>query len=368
MLTVYTHFFTVNVIRKHDMLSTFYPILLAWHMQPGYVRPIRHYRIDPKFCDSVRGHFYEDWFFTWRMFSCRDIDTMIRHAFDAWQYNSETVVYETHNASGADVVIGTGSMGEREWIAFARRYTSGDNENEIRMDLDTCWYTDRHFCYAVNRDFVPLCIGLGITWVAFVIIAFLNLLNRPDPYVSVPRILAWVVVMAIPTLALGSFLPCLMCHDFTAVVIHEVGHILGFGHSDDPAQMCGCGGTARACTSREDTASVMHSVAQRRNTLCLSRDDVDGVRSIYGGICDDPIWCYESPSTTGYTRVSTALLYSFIIASLIVFVRNRFIAHRRTRQAEPPPIHRIALTRPPPRGRTAPMQHARSMRTAINRI
>ena len=239
------------------------------------------------------------------------------------------------------------------------------------MDLNTCWYTDRHFCYAVNRDVVPLCIGLGITWVAFVIIAFLNLLNRPNPYVSVPRILAWVVVMAIPTLALGSLLPCLMCHDFTAVVIHEVGHILGFGHSDDPAQMCGCGGTARACTSREDTASVMHSVAQRRNTLCLSRDDVDGVRSIYGGICDDPIWCYESPTTTGYTRVSTALLYSFIIASLIVFVRNRFIAHRRTRQAEPPPIHRIELTRPPPRGRTAPMQHARSMpsrRTAINRI
>lgn len=340
-------------------------------MHAESVRPVRHYRISPEFCNSVRGHFYEDWLFTWRMFSCSDIDTMIRHAFDAWQYNSETVVYETRNASGADVVIGTGSMGEREWIAFARRYTSGTNENEIRIDMDTCWYTDRHFCYSVNRDVLPLSIGLGIAWAASLIVALLNLMHRPSPYVSVPRILIWVVVMAIPTLALGSLLPCLVCHDFTAVVIHEVGHIIGFGHSDSPAQMCGCGGAVRACTSREDTASVMHSVAQRRNTLCLSRDDVDGVRSIYGGVCDDPIWCYESPSNTGYTRVSTALLYSFIVASLIVFVRNRLIARRRPRPAVPPPIHRNQLTRPPPRGRTAPMQHSRSMpsrRATINRI
>lgn len=312
--------------------------------------------------------------FTWRMFSCRDIDTMIRHAFDAWQYNSETVVYETRNASGADVVIGIGSMGEQTWIAFARRYTFGNDENEIRVDLDTCWYTDRHFCHAVNRDVIPLCIGLGITWAAFLLIAFLNVLRRPSPLFSVSRILTWVVVMAIPTLALGSLLPCLTCHDFTAVVIHEVGHILGFGHSDDPAQMCGCGGAVGACASMHDTTSAMHSVAQRRNTLCLSQDDVDGVRSIYGGVCDDPVWCYESPSTTGYTRVSTALLYSFIVASLIVFVRNRFVAGRQTRLVPVPPTHRIdrnESTRPPPRGRTTPMQFTRSMpsrRTAINRI
>lgn len=350
------------------MLSIVFPTLFAWKMQSGYVRPIRHYRISSDFCDSVRGHFYEDWVFTWRMFSCKDIDTMIRHAFDAWQYNSETVVYETRNASGADVVISSGSMGERAWIAFARRYTFGNGENEIRVDMNTCWYTDRHFCHAVNRDLIPLCIGLGITWVAFIVIAFLSLL-RPSPLYSVPRMLTWVVIMAVPTLALGSLLPCLMCHDFTAVVVHEVGHILGFGHSNEPAQMCGCGGAARACASTHDTTSVMHSAAQRRNTLCLSRNDVDGVRSTYGGVCNDPIWCYESPSTTGYTRVSTVLLYSFIVASLIVFVRNRLIARRRTRA--PPPTNRIDLSRPLPRGRTASMQLTRSMpsrRAAINRI
>lgn len=352
------------------MLAICLPLLLTWRTQPDYVRPVSHYRIAPEFCDSVRGHFYEDWFLTWRMFGCRDIETMIRHAFDAWQYNSDTVVYETRNTSGADVVISTATMGDDAWIAVALRYRSSTNENEIRIDLDTCWYTDRHFCHSVNRDFVPLCVGLGITWGVFAVLAFLQLFRRPSPFHSVPRIFTWVVVMAVPVLTFGSILPCMTCHDFTAVVIHEVGHILGFGHSDDPSQMCGCGGEASACTPHGDTTSVMHSVAQRRNTLCLSRDDVDGVRSIYGGVCNDPIWCYEIPSTTGYTRVSTALLYSFIVASLIVFVRNRLIAGR-TRPTACTSVRQIELTRPPPRGRPTPTQHARSMpsrRASIHRI
>lgn len=354
------------------MLATILPTILAWNLYDGYVRPVRHYRISPELCDTVRGHFYEDWLLTWRSFGCRDIDTMIRHAFDAWQYNSDTVIYETHNTSGADVVIGTATMQGHEWIAFARRYASSANENEIRIDLDTCWYTDRHFCHAVNRDSIALYVGLGITWVVFVGIAFRLLLRNPVPFYSVSRIVTWVVVVAIPMLTFGSIVPCLTCHDFTAVVIHEVGHILGFGHSDNNSQTCGCGGEAKSCvTQGGDTQSVMHSVAQRRNTLCLARDDVDAVRSIYGGVCDDPIWCYESPSTAGYTRVSTALLYSFMFSLLVVFVRNRCIG--RTRQS-PPSIHEIEVTqpRPPPsRGRVPQVQYSRSMpsrRSTINRI
>ena len=298
--------------------------LVGWYMQPGTVRPVRYYRVADDFCDGVRSRFFEDWMFTWKRLTCEDLHTMIRHAFDSWQYNSENVFYETRNETGADVVIGTEWLEQRQWIALARRSTR--DPGEIHVDMDQCWYTDRHFCHAVDRDTVPLFTGLGLTWVGFLCIALYNLCRRPIAYVSIPRILVWVVVLAVPMLALGSLLPCLSCYDFTAIMIHEVGHVLGFGHSNDAnlTQTCGCGGDARLCAEVvSDTGSVMHSVAQRRNTLCLSQDDVDAVRSIYGGVCGDPIWCYEFPTAYGYTRVSTAILYSFIVASAIVFVRNR---------------------------------------------
>jgi hypothetical protein len=334
--------------------------LLAWFVQPGYVRPVKYYHIASDICDVARSRFYEDWLFSWRSFECGDIYTMIRHAFDAWQYNSDTVFYETRNMSGADVVIGTETLNERKWIALTQRYASTDRQGEIHFSLDMCWYTDRHFCYSVNHNWLLLCICLITTWSFFLCLAIYNLYRRPQPLVSIPRLIVWVIVLSIPTLMIGSVIPCMTCHDFTAVVIHEVGHILGFGHSDETSQMCGCGGEAMACSTSVDTGSLMHSISIRRNTLCLSRDDVDGVRSIYGGVCDDPIWCYETPSTSGYTRVSTTFLYSFIVSSSVVFMRNRFIALRLPTTGTMSLPDEISLPRRPP-----PKKHNRG---PINRI
>ena len=347
---------------------------VGWHLQPGTVRPVRYYRVADNFCDDVRRRFFEDWIFSWRRLTCADLLTMIRRAFDAWQYNSESVFSETRNETGADVVIATEWLEQRQWIAVARR--SMNDPGEIHVDMDQCWYTDRHFCHAVNRDVVPLSTGLGITWGVFLFVALYNLFRRPIAFFSIARLLVWVVVVAIPMLSLGSLVPCLTCYDFTAVMIHEVGHILGFGHSNEAtlAQTCGCGGDARPCTTvASDTGSIMHSVAQRRNTLCLSRDDVDAARSIYGGVCDDPIWCYEFPNAYGYTRVSSAILYSFIVASLIVFVRNRL--RDRCYPSRTVLVQRDVAQTPAPRRRPPPaQQRSRSVPpyrrggAAINRI
>ena len=321
----------------------------AWKLHPGFVTPVRHYHITKDVCDVARPNFHEDWLFSWRTFDCSDLRTMIRHAFDAWQYNSDTIFHETRNETSADVVIGTEWLGELQWIALARPSTISSPQVEIRLDAETCWYTDRQFCHAVDRDRTALSFGLTLTWVVFLAVAICNASRRPMPYLHAPRLFTWVIVIAIPLLTLASLLPCIQCHDFTTVMIHEVGHILGFGHSDLPEQLCGCGGEVSTCTTntsssdRRHDLSIMQSGAQRRNTMCLSRDDVDGVRSIYGGVCDDPIWCYENVSTMGYTRVSTALLYSFCIAALIVFVRNRVEA---CRSSSPSPPRRVVVTVP----------------------
>ena len=57
--------------------------------------------------------------------------------------------------------------------------------------------------------------------------------------------------------------------------------------------------------------------------MCLSRDDTDAVRTVHGGPCDDPVWCYDIPSVSGYVRVAVVLLYSFVLAASVVFCRNR---------------------------------------------
>jgi len=342
-------------------------LVLAWNRlrQPG--NSTLRYHVAADVCDVVRNHAYEDAILSWRSLTCTDVVTMIRHAFDAWQYNSNVVFYETRNASSADVVVGVAQLDDDAQIAVARFVFP----NEITVNMNHCWYTDRNFCHAVHGDVVPLAVGLGLTWGAFLCLLLYNLLlHRPRPFLSTPRLLVWVVVLAVPMFALGSLVPCLVCHDLTSILVHEVGHTLGLGHSDDPSQTCGCGTRAVPCTPStlpaDPTASAMYSVAQRRFSLCLSRDDVDGVRTLHGGACADPVWCYESPSTTGYTRVSTSLLYAFVLASLAVFVRNRLLVARRSdagavvaptsaapRRARPPDRGPRRTGAPPPPQRRA---------------
>jgi len=172
-------------------------------------------------------------------------------------------------------------------------------------------------------------------------------------------VLLWVLVLSLPAFYAGSVVPCFACHDFTAVMMHEVGHVLGLGHSDSPYQMCGCGPNAAACKGKEEEEEtgrgIMHSISLRRRSMCLTRDDVDALRTYHGGACDDPIWCYESASYSGYIRIATTFLYSFLLSCSIVFVRNRVEGRRReTKKStvisvkKDPPRPRKVMTRPPP--------------------
>lgn len=109
-------------------------------------------------------------------------------------------------------------------------------------------------------------------------------------------------------------------------MMHEVGHILGFGHSDDEGQSCGCFNSTTTCTldEEEKISSIMHSTVQRRSNSCLSRNDVDGLRAYYGPArCDEKIWCYENTTFAGHSRIAVAIVYGFTLSWMFVLVRGR---------------------------------------------
>jgi hypothetical protein len=319
-----THILFAFVIKKSIQPMFLLPLFLGWSVVTTPPVQVRTYHVSDEVCAKVRPYFHESGFLSWSGgFDCADVHTAVRRAFDAWQYNSHLVFRQVADRNQSDVFLDATSLRNDNQTFVGMQI--GMN---IQVDDSTCWYTDHGFCHDLLRSQILLVPILFVVWLVGFGCVFYFVSRPVRPFQSTSRLVSWTVVVAVPLVFFAGMLPCLRCHAFDNVVIHEVGHLLGFLHSDDTSvvQYCGCGNATAVCTPTTESHSAMHSTVDVRPNNCLARDDVDAVRSRYGGLCDDPVWCYEVPRT-GYARVAVGLVYAFLFSWLVVAVRN----HHATR-------------------------------------
>lgn len=309
------------------------PVILTWIADESVVRELQttisgsvtiNYNINSTFCTSVLPFFREDTFLSWKRMTCDDVNAAVRRSFDGWQYNSMLSFREVRRVEDSHISITASNIDVERRIAQA---TQGFGRVSIETNDDVCWYTDHHFCTMAERYRVFSYTFLAIMWVLSIFTIILLLLNKINQKLLFVRLFAWTVFGVCPMVFLGALLPCQYCFDFVQVMMHEVGHAIGLQHPNDESltgHKCGCGTESISCEANKDPSLIMYGFATYAQQACLGRDDVDAVRTLYGGICADPGWCYDRATFDGLSRVAIAFVYSFLVAFLFVSFRNCF--------------------------------------------
>lgn len=317
------------------------------------------YAVSDTFCSDLTARFWEDRLLSFQTIDCDYLTRSVRTAFDAWHHNVPEIVFIEAARDDAQVLLSAkeGDHLDTNTIAIAqgvwRPLSSTQTSMRIKLDESRCWFTDSSFCHeiVIRETFVYVAAGTvwSIATVCIVIILCIPY-NRVD---AIFRIVAWSSFFATPLLLWGAIIPCLRCYDFVTTVVHEIGHLLGLGHADGASQMCGCGAAATECAdSLRGESPVMWSSLLKRGRACPTQNDVDGVRTLYGGSCDSQLWCYDSTSYAGFARIAVALVYSFALSWTMVCMRTfacraRQRAKRRSIARTTTEPHGVQLTRTP---------------------
>lgn len=322
--------------------------VLGWAISKNFqALPSSHigYYVDASFCNLVLPHFHEDSFLSWQHFGCEDLRSMLRKSFDVWEHNSGISFDETFDSTRASLIVDVdeGFNDERTLAYWTDPYPHNPNSTTfIRLNPNHCWYTDHEFCYIVHTYrnlFLSLLVSLFTAALLFLTFVICRTSTRRVD--SVLRLVIWTVLFMPPLVYVSTVRPCDQCYDFMMVLMHEVGHALQLHHPNvvesGIEHRCGCKENSVVtdvplCGPKYDSDSIMFSKAPHRDMACLSRDDVDAVRTLYGGACDEHVRCYRVVHFASLFRIAIALVYSFVFSWGIVVFRN--MAGRAWRRAQ----------------------------------
>lgn len=291
------------------------------------------YSIEKDFCDKILHKFLEDRFLSFHSIDCDDVKWTLRRSFSAWEYNSDHLKFKEVSDSDteiADIHIRYQDVEKDNVLGTATifKYSDGHHIEKAMITIDDsfCFYIDNVFCHRMNQFeashnwFLPFLKALLISFCIIYSGILISLQIQSICYHRTNRqrlLLTFGTMMGlfIPFLFWGVIVPCTNCHDFNILMTHEIGHSLGFGHSDEDYNQCGC---VNVTLCEPDLSSILVSKANTRPNACLSQSDADGLHHTYNESCKSVV-CFPSASESymGYTRGVMSILLP-ILASLAV--------------------------------------------------